>query len=768
MAASRPAAVLPLLLLLMLLLWGGQATGDTWGLPHIISSMMMGVHLDEEVHVARIRYSSRGDELQLVLDFTDRVLTISRIPSTISGIANPSSHPRLWSPSFSSTDGGSDIVHLGNGQHRVPVRFDPDAAARQGCAFCNGVLGVGAQSPLWLIWPRATFSAGTVVLAPNTRSPVADGQDHPRIACLPADNNLCTARGEVFGDTYDIRFSFTTPYTFVPFPVFNQYVGSRSVGNTPLRKWPDFVIRFESADAPADPRTPTLRVSPASLIGASHVADVRTLLLRPNPNALVNDTIVLGRSVWRSLMFRRFFDTGLAIVQTYDSTKRFPIWAQILGLVIVVVAFRWFSTRDALAFETPGYFADQGPSAGDGEYVLLAGDPKAMAEVQRANAARFPSEWGVYPDRMVIEILSIPAGIAALYLQPMRSTMIISIGFYVFLSIMVYASVLWIIVEWLLRAVGGAGIMGVLEIRTDAPAAAAAAATYRPDRPRGSDLRLLGTLSGDSIINNSSSSSSSVPMPYFRIYRIGLIRQASVALLLTAALIAVASVTRADTLGTLVMTLAGIWLLLLIYYYTATAVVHLLRFHYRVRLEEPPAWTAASARGEGPLTYARDAWVRFWMYPSGTQAIIHRGGGGGGVPQQQQQQQQQQQSNVVSPPVGDNGGDLVRAAHQAAVYRHSAMGQNVDDSPGLWHLWVLYCAILAVAASVVLTVLVFFPFLQTRSTWTSTGLYLLWVAIINIGGSGLMYMLAQYQADAVQDHIAAHQRRVYEAMQKQA
>lgn len=344
-------------------------------------------------------------------------------------------------------------------------------------------------------------------------------------------------------------------------------------------------------------------------------------------------------------MMRRFFDSGKAIIVSYHSIKRYSFWAMVLGLLSVLVACRWRKTQDALFYETPGMFA--GNSRGKrSPYVAIDNNPMAIASPDKIEQARFPAEWSVYPDRMLIELLSIPAAITTLYLDSLRQAVKVQLMIYVFLNILVYVSVAWILLEWVLRSSGQAGLMGVLEVR----------------------------------------SKQQTKFPFFRIYRIGLIRQASVSFLLVIIMIMLSSYTRADTLGTFMIMISSLFLMMLIYYHTSMAVLHILRFRYKIILP----------LGSGERTRRRE-------------------------------------------------------------FMAAAASRNMSDSAVLWYLWVLYCILLSLAVSVILSIGVFFPFLQTRVTWNMTGLFLLWIGVVNIGGASLMYKLSSFHVDAMEQYISHHQ-----------
>lgn len=137
----------------------------------------------------------------------------------------------------------------------------------------------------------ATFSAGAITL--GRRQPPVTGSGRARIACEALDDNLCTSTAEVYGTDYRVLFQFRSAYTVVPGAVYDAYVGTRSVSNTPVDQWPHLALLFDSADAPVDPRKPRLRIAPESLVGNSRHGGARTLLLKRSTDPL-SDEIVLG------------------------------------------------------------------------------------------------------------------------------------------------------------------------------------------------------------------------------------------------------------------------------------------------------------------------------------------------------------------------------------------------------------------------------------------------------------------------------------------
>lgn len=562
-----------------------------WSPTEIVASRMVGTHLDEEIHTARIPVGTDPRELLLVIDFARNNLVISSAPSdgAVAGDV-ASANPADWSSSYSAAGGGSDLIQLSGRGYRVPVSVDSTATVAAGCPSCHGVLGVGPGSPLWLVWNRATFSAGAITL--GHKQPQVKGSGRARIACQPLQTDLCVSRATVFGAGYDVRFQFRSAYTVVPAHVFDAYVGTRSVSNTPVEDWPSLRLQFRSANFPVDPRRPVLKIAPQSLIGDSRTGGARTLLLKrsTDPNS---QEIVLGRTVWRSLMLYREFDTGRAILQTFDSTKRFPVWGLVSAVVVALLLLRWWTTRDALFYEAvPGHEAETTVLASSNRVKRIRGyrvpvgifmpSQERQQQLQSANTRVwvgntsapwgpfnpnvYPGEWGVYPDRLFIELLAIGASVATLYIPALRQAAESKFEFWIFLQVAVYVMVVWIGVVWALRLAGMADAFGVLHYFSSDPVLVGPgpnqARTTLPARIKGKIPRS------------------------FVVYRAGLIRQAAVDVLLSIALLMISTLTRTDSLGTTMIALAtGILSGVTMYHFLA-AMVHMFRFHYRYRIGE--------------------------------------------------------------------------------------------------------------------------------------------------------------------------------------
>ena len=727
-SAALPRAPFVLLALVLTAIAGGgggaaatRLRPSHWTPATIIPSRMIGVHLDEEIHVARVRVGTPEKELELAVDFSGHTVVIAHIPQGASSAGDVAgSHPADRSTTFVplAGGGGTDMIRLSGRRYRVPIAFDQGAAARFGCPTCHGIIGVGPGSPLWRVWRDATFSAGAVTFG-RALPPVA-GAGRVRIACEPlAGDDLCVSEGTVWGATYRVHFQFRSKYTVVPGAVYDRYTGTRNLGKTAVGDWPTLAIEFPSADAPADPRTVSLRIAPESLVGDSQKGGSRTLMLVRNSDPL-SDKIILGRTAWRSLMMHREFAKGRATVTTHHTTKRGPYWALISGLVALILLIRWWATRDALfheASDSQDYYYSAGGIFGRSSAAAAASSPpskflgasarlgaglrsmamttatvgariresygakegalayRALARRWGGGAAerevrhRFPGEWGVYPDRLFVEMVAIPAAIAVLYIPALRRTASSpTMEIWIYAQVLVFSAVAWCLVVWGMRVLGQSAIFGVLPF-TPAATRKTAQVPAHPESDEGGDQAPGGKKSTSSSSPPSSSSAAAAAAVAttttvvsagrrFLVFRAALVRQGAVDMLLSATLLVLATVTRTDALGSVVMTLFGGILVGVVIYTFMTALLHGTRFHYRF----PEA-----VRGEA-----------------------------------------------------------------------------------VWFFWILYCGLITVLTGVFVTTFVFIPFLQLHVTMARPTSFLFSGAVIYFSALSTAYWLAEREADRME------------------
>jgi len=557
-----------------------------WGHHTVIPTRMMGIHLDEELHVARVLVSTDDQELRVAIDFASHELIISSVPNRGRAGSTGSSDPADWSASYSTMGThSSDVIRIGDHRYRVPVRYDSTATSTFGCPSCHGILGLGPGSPIWLRWDSATFSAGAITL--GKKLPPVEGAGRVRIECEPmASEELCVSYASVYGKEYRVRFRFRSAYTIVPNDVYDAYVGTRSVGDTSIRDWPSLRFTFPSSEAPLDTRNATLRVRAESLLGESMRGGAPILLLKRDSDP-DSETITLGRSVWRSLLMHREFTLGRAVIKTHHSIKRFPTWAIIVGVVVIVLLVRWWMTRDALFYEHislsrlegTSYYARRGPlrrprvPAAIGDYFAPSYKVRVRNWLEKTHAkeknvierlfmgacgprfvqkdALYPGEWGIYPDRLIIEMAAVGGAIAFLYIpelsRPFRHG---HLEFWIFLQVVTYASVAWLALAWFTRILGHADVFGLLPFRK----------ASKSGGGNGGDEK---------------------PGPIYAVFRVELVCQATVNILLSIMLISLAAMTRADSLGTIIMALASSLLAGNVMYHMMAAIIHAVRFNYQ-------------------------------------------------------------------------------------------------------------------------------------------------------------------------------------------
>lgn len=342
----------------------------------IIASRMEGRYPTQDIHVARLVVGTPGHTLRLALDFSDRYIRVAR---------------PMNSATYSHTAGGTDVIQVGRRRLRLPVRVDPEAAANLGCSSCDGTLGVGSASPLWLFYGSASFTRGSVLLDYGVPSPIS-ATIGGHCQCLGPHPTLCMTEAEVHGDRYRVDLSFRTAETLVPMPVYERFVGLRSVGRDPSSHWDPLQIHFLAADG--GPGT-EVSIAAHNLV-VMEKNSVRRLMVGLSPQ---NDTIYLGRTAWGSIMVYRNFVRGTAKIVQFDTRKHRTVAPLILLNVLSLIFIHWKLTRDGMLPSPDG--------------------------VPRAR---------LYQDRSVLEILGSGLTIVVYYLPPIREAVRISPTFdaYVF------------------------------------------------------------------------------------------------------------------------------------------------------------------------------------------------------------------------------------------------------------------------------------------------------------------------------------------------
>lgn len=366
----------------------------------ILPSRMEGRHLPEEKHVATVVVGTPGKSLRLALNFTDRYIRLGNPTTSIT-----------YQPS--GVDHGTDVVHIGGKRLRLPIKWDEEAAARCACPTCDGTLGVGASSSLWIMWRSVTMTAGSMLL--DTVAPPIRDSPAGVSKCMEPHHTLCATYAKVYGKRYMVDFTFSSARTLVPIDVYDQYVGRRSVGRDVPEAWGSLEMEFGS-EAPVASK---IRLS-SLVVRGRH--GVRHLLLGVSPR---NDTIYMGRSAWRSLMIYRDFVDGIIKIVPWETRKHYTSLALILIVVLFAIFIHWKQTRDGMLF------------------------PRSK----------------LYPDRTVLELVGTGIVVLSYYLPEIRDAVRISPSFDIYVFFSGFFLLTWECLAAILYAWDGTVMLGDLYAR---------------------------------------------------------------------------------------------------------------------------------------------------------------------------------------------------------------------------------------------------------------------------------------------------------------
>lgn len=329
--------------------------------PCVVPVAMESTAEGVEVSVARVKVGHPDKYLRLALDLNSVGVTIS------------SYTPWVWSDTYAMTGGGGiDVIELCRKRIRVPVSYDPRAAADLGCPSCDGTLGLGRFNPLWMAWKKATLFGGVLILNEEEgHGPVAR-LSKGSAKCALGYSGFCMTEARINDQTYHLDFSFRTPDTYVPPQVYEDYVGVKSVEKDPLSKWQDLKMWVGKNKVVIRPD----HLMPTSKLGA------RKLLLKPN--VADNTTIVLGSATWRSLRVLRDTETETVQVVSWNCNQKPTVVGGIFLIIAGLMLVRWKTTNDAIW--------------------------------DRNN-------WGLYPDRILISFCAVIMGLVTYFLSSVQEAL---------------------------------------------------------------------------------------------------------------------------------------------------------------------------------------------------------------------------------------------------------------------------------------------------------------------------------------------------------
>ncbi len=324
----------------------------------VFPSRMEGQYAIESFHTVELKIGTPCKAVRLVVDFASTgVKTKLLLP--------------LISRSFSPALGGSDVIHFGGHNFRVPVVLDGGAQAEAlGCADCLGSIGIGPGSKLWLYFQDVIFTPGSVIIDEPLIAYTSQAAGDGWFDCLPAMTNLCTVSGagvtgkSGFSDDplvgkvkipVTIRFGIASFATIVPPTLYEAFTQGRNIQkNSNPDDWPDIVFDIPATAGGGDDNRLTLRSE--DIVTASRRTG-HDLLLKPGSDAT---TVILGRSAWRSFMLRRRMDTGEAQVVSWCSRKHWTNYGLFL-IAATSILFVYWKLSPSGGWKTPGQAVTWGP-----------------------------------------------------------------------------------------------------------------------------------------------------------------------------------------------------------------------------------------------------------------------------------------------------------------------------------------------------------------------------------------------------------------------
>lgn len=288
--------------------------------PCVVPVQMEGSEEATDVPVARIKVGHADETLRLVLDFYAVGVTVS-------------SHVPWMRSTTYMTAAGIDVVDLCHRRIRLPVRYDPEAAAAAGCPTCHGTFGLGRFNPLWMAWKRVTLSGGAMILDEERGGgPLAT---RPSVKCAIGHPGFCLARARIGNHSYRLDFSFRTQETYLPPAIYDEYVGCHNLDKDRPSAWKN--LRMWVGDT-------EIVIRRHHIIPMSQRLGIRRLLVKPGGG----DTIVLGKSTLRALRFLRDTEDETITVMSWNCNRSNSAWGWVILILAGIFQLRWKGTHDGL------------------------------------------------------------------------------------------------------------------------------------------------------------------------------------------------------------------------------------------------------------------------------------------------------------------------------------------------------------------------------------------------------------------------------------
>lgn len=300
---------------------------DTAG-ADVLPARMEGQYAAESFHTVEIKVGTPCRLMRLLIDFNSNSL-VTRVPVQV--------FSRSYSPAF----GGSDVVHFGGKEYRVATFADGGSlAASMGCATCEGVIGLGAGSKIWVQSDEAIFTAGAVLMEEELIAFSRYSRGLGVVQCLPGFTNLCTAPAFLEGKPVVVYFGLPVDKTLVPPDVFLDYTAGMNVEVNPPRDWPNLHFKFPANPNPSNPAHDDANrfdLRREDIVTKSRRSGYDLLL----GSSMSNTTVVLSRSAWRSFMIRKNWISGTAQIVPWRVRKHWSAYS-LIGMLGTSILFLYW------------------------------------------------------------------------------------------------------------------------------------------------------------------------------------------------------------------------------------------------------------------------------------------------------------------------------------------------------------------------------------------------------------------------------------------
>ena len=277
--------------------------------------------------------------------------------------------------------GAKERVHVAGRSLWISYEVNPAAAAGLGCASCQGVLYLGAASPLWSTAQRLSFGAGNVVLNEYSHRWSVETAQGNGFACeVGRPDSLCVTQGEYDGTPVAVEWNLLAGETRLPEAIYYRFLRDRHPRITPLDDFEDFVVKLTGPGAGPNAE---LRI-PRRHVIAQHLTHDHTLTVVP----WKGDSIVVGQDALRSTRLYVDLSAGRAWAAPFYSNRGYSVQAAILLFVFGVVLMR-------VLWGAPVPVVGRAFHEGYGRYVVLHVLLDVVSVLAPVAALANPAIWGV-------------------------------------------------------------------------------------------------------------------------------------------------------------------------------------------------------------------------------------------------------------------------------------------------------------------------------------------------------------------------------------